>query len=80
MQSENVNFVQALKAARKHTFPSLPQKEFILKTLAPRIAIVSSRDVDQACQVSGLPKLIDLLLPFGENIDGKSLSLSVLFL
>jgi hypothetical protein len=52
-------------------FPPLLPKEVVQRALSPRIAVVSSPEVDDICQRSRLKSFADLLLPFGDLIEGK---------
>ncbi|KAI9591367.1 hypothetical protein BDF19DRAFT_455421 [Syncephalis fuscata] len=52
-------------------FPRLSPLRTVSRALSPRIAVVSSADVDDICQRSRLHSLADLLLPFGDLVDGK---------
>ncbi|KAG5459337.1 MAG: hypothetical protein BJ554DRAFT_271, partial [Olpidium bornovanus] len=46
-------------------------RDFVLRALSPRIAVVSSPDADVLCQENGLTNFCELLRPFGDRIDGK---------
>ncbi|KAI8806762.1 ER-golgi trafficking TRAPP I complex 85 kDa subunit-domain-containing protein [Cladochytrium replicatum] len=44
---------------------------FILRLLAPSVAVVASKDADDVARANALPSFADLLRPFGERIAGK---------
>jgi hypothetical protein len=46
-------------------------KDFVTRVLSPRIAVISSQDADQVCQVNNFPDFLSLIKPFGELIEGR---------
>ncbi|RKP05344.1 hypothetical protein THASP1DRAFT_32816 [Thamnocephalis sphaerospora] len=60
---------QHIEAALR--FPELSPRDTVRRALSPRIAVVSSSDVDDICQRGRLNSFADLLLPFGDQVEGK---------
>ncbi|RGB32937.1 ER-golgi trafficking TRAPP I complex 85 kDa subunit-domain-containing protein [Rhizophagus diaphanus] len=46
-------------------------KDFVTRVLSPRIAVISSQDADQVCQVNNFPDFLSLIKPFGDLIEGR---------
>jgi len=45
--------------------------------MSPRIAVIASQGATDLCQANHLPSLVDLLKPFGEQIEGRGKNYSV---
>ncbi|KAG0199180.1 Trafficking protein particle complex 8 [Mortierella sp. GBA30] len=46
-------------------------RELVSKVMSPRIAVIASQGATDLCQQNHLPSLVDLLKPFGEQIEGR---------
>jgi hypothetical protein len=63
----------------RSTTPTIQQsqfrtpKDFVTRDLSPKIAIISSQDADQVCQINNFPDFFSLIKPFGERIEGRGL-------
>lgn len=49
----------------------LSARELVSKVMSPRIAVIASQGATDLCQANHLPSLVDLLKPFGEQIEGR---------
>ncbi|KAJ2787950.1 hypothetical protein GGI15_000289 [Coemansia interrupta] len=47
------------------------KKEFVAKALCPRILLIASPDIHDACSVNGLQSPADLLAPFGQDVSAQ---------
>ncbi|KAF8977179.1 Trafficking protein particle complex 8 [Entomortierella lignicola] len=46
-------------------------RELVLKVMSPRIAVIASQGATELCQANYLSSVVDLLKPFGEQIEGR---------
>ncbi|KAF9360780.1 Trafficking protein particle complex 8 [Mortierella sp. AD094] len=46
-------------------------RELVSKVMSPRIAVIASQGATELCQANHLPSVVDLLKPFGEQIEGR---------
>ncbi|CAJ0823061.1 10537_t:CDS:10 [Entrophospora sp. SA101] len=46
-------------------------RDFVIRFLSPKIAVISSKDADQVCQANNIPDFYSLLKPFGDRIEGR---------
>ncbi|KAF9190349.1 Trafficking protein particle complex 8 [Haplosporangium sp. Z 11] len=46
-------------------------REQVSRLMSPRIAVIASQGVTELCQANHLPSLVDLLKPFGDQIEGR---------
>ncbi|KAI1298025.1 Trafficking protein particle complex 8, partial [Mortierella claussenii] len=46
-------------------------RELVSRVMSPRIAVIASQGANELCQANHLPSLVDLLKPFGEQIEGR---------
>ncbi|KAG9325666.1 hypothetical protein KVV02_001150 [Mortierella alpina] len=49
----------------------LSARERVSKVMSPRIAVIASQGATDLCQANHLPSLVDLLNPFGEQMEGR---------
>ncbi|KAF9439180.1 Trafficking protein particle complex 8 [Entomortierella beljakovae] len=46
-------------------------RDLVTKVMSPRIAVIASQGANELCQANHLPSVVDLLKPFGEQIEGR---------
>ncbi|RHZ88010.1 hypothetical protein Glove_26g15 [Diversispora epigaea] len=75
---DSVNLSSPVSELSRSSTPSLSvfnqsnsPKDFVTRVLSPRIAVISSQDADQVCQVNNFPDFLTLIKPFGERIEGR---------
>ncbi|CAG8579158.1 12018_t:CDS:10 [Diversispora eburnea] len=75
---DSVNLSSPVSELSRSSTPSLSvfnqsnsPKDFVTRVLSPKIAVISSQDADQVCQVNNFPDFLTLIKPFGERIEGR---------
>ncbi|KAF9934889.1 Trafficking protein particle complex 8 [Linnemannia zychae] len=49
----------------------LSARELVSRVMSPRVAVIASQGATELCQANHIPSLVDLLRPFGEQIEGR---------
>ncbi|KAF9909923.1 Trafficking protein particle complex 8 [Linnemannia zychae] len=55
----------------QHSGRDLSARELVSRVMSPRVAVIASQGATELCQANHIPSVVDLLKPFGEQIEGR---------
>lgn len=55
----------------QHSGRDLSARELVSRVMSPRVAVIASQGATELCEANHIPSVVDLLKPFGEQIEGR---------